>query len=125
MEEQVRTKMTEAFHLFKDKDGIQMKNIRVKIMKSGSSLNLMLMNKTEDVRPTNLDEVIGSMAMLMYGTKIRNTFYNSVSRIINENGLNEKSANIRVYPSDNGSPLVHLFVGNKSLKSLNINELIN
>ena len=121
MIEQVKSKMTEAFHHFNKKDGIRMDSIRIKIVKNDSLLGFTLMNKTDKVRDTDLSEMIGVMASML----AKGELYKSVEKLINENGLDEKEACVKIYPAENLSPLVHLFNNGKALKSVEIEKLLN
>lgn len=125
MVEQVKSRITEAFHNFSKKDGIQINNIRVKIVKTGSELDFELLNKKQYVRKTDLNEIVGSMTMLMFGAAIKKQLFESVDGLINENELSAEGASFKIYPDNDYSPLVHLFNNKKSYKSIKIENLLN
>lgn len=120
MIEQVKSSITKAFKHFNTKDGIEMKHIRVKIVKSNGALDYTLMNKTEIVRKTNLTEMVGAMNSLL----AKNKLYSSVKSLIEENGLNESVANVRLYPLPDNSPSAYLYENGKPLMPIDIEKLI-
>jgi hypothetical protein len=121
MVEQVKSSITKAFKHFNTKDGIEMNNIRVKIVKSNGELHYTLMNKTENVRTTTLTEMVGAMHSLL----AKNQLHSSVERLIKESGLNESEANVRLYPLPDNSPSAYLYENGKPLKPIEIEKLIN
>lgn len=120
MIEQVKSSITKAFKHFNTKDGIEMNKIRIKIVKSNGALDFTLMNKTEIVRKTSLTEMVGAMTSLL----ATNQLHSSIKSLIEENGLNENIANVRLYPLPDNSPSAYLYENGKPLKPIDIEKLI-
>jgi len=121
MVEQVKASMTKAFEHFSVKDGIIMKDVRVKITKKGGSLDFDLMNKTEIVRKTSLKEMVGAMTAML----VQSHLTDSVAKTIRDNGLTEREANLRIYPLADNSPSTYLYREGKPFLKIDIEKLIN
>lgn len=123
MVEEVKSKITEAFHHFNKKDGIDMNKIKVKIVSQFGVLAYSLMNGDVKVRKTEFDEMIniGFLFQGMAKTKMQN----SVNNIINDNGLSQSSASIIIFPNNDNSPIVHLYKDGEMFKEIEIENLIN
>ena len=121
MIEEIKSKITEAFEHFRDEDGIEMKNIRVKIEKQNGKLKFYLLDKTKVLRDTNLKEMLGFTTALM----VQLPLYNAVKRTLETNGLDENNAHIRLFPLPDNSPSTFIFNDGKALKQVEIEELLN
>ncbi|NRA13446.1 MAG: hypothetical protein HRT57_15990 [Crocinitomicaceae bacterium] len=121
MIEQVKSSITKAFERFNQKDGIAMKDIRIKIVKNNGALEYTLMNKIDVVRPTSLTEMIGAMNSVL----AKSTLHSSMEKLIKENGLDERMANLRLYPLGDNSPSSYLYNQGQPLKQIDISTLIN
>jgi hypothetical protein len=121
MIEQVKSSITKAFEHFNQNDGIAMKDIRIKIVKNNGELEYALMSSTNVVRPTTLKEMIGAMNSML----VKSTLHSSMAKIIKDNGLDERMANLRLYPLGDNSPSSYLYNQGKPLKQIDIGTLIN
>jgi len=121
MVEKVKSRITKAFMHFNIKDGIEMGDIRVKIIKQNGALDFTLMNKTEIVRETSLKEMVGAMTSMLVSSHLQD----SVTKVIQENGLDERVANVRLYPLPDNSPSAYLYREGKPFRKIEIEKLIN
>lgn len=128
MIEQIKEKITGAFRYFKEKDGIEINNVRIKIVKNNGRLNYFLLNGVKKVRETDMVEMIklNFLENLVVDLKdVELKIYNSMKEIIEENKLNENSASVVMYPAQNYSPCAYLYNNGKPLKQIDIEKLIN
>lgn len=124
MVEQVKEKITEAFHHFNKKDGIVISDIRIKmIVKINGKVKYMLMNREGKVRDVEFDEVVN--LGFMFQSMAKSKFDGAIKKVISENGLPQMSANVIILPNQDISPLVYLYNGASKVKDVEIGELIN
>jgi len=124
MVEQVKAKMIEAFHHFNKKDGIEIKNIKIKITSQFGKISYFLLKGNEQVRKTEFDEMISGLNFLIKGMA-KSEFEGSVNKVIAEGGVPQNSANIIISPDNNHNPLVYLFNNNQEVKLIELEKLLN
>lgn len=121
MVQQVKQQITKAFENFNKKDGLNMQEMRVKMEVNNGELKYFLLNKTELVRVTSLNEMVGNMYAMIAKGKLTD----SVKKTISENSVNEATANVRLYLLPDNSPSAYLFDGGKPIVQVDIDKLIN
>ena len=122
MVEKVKSKIKLAFLHFASKDGINMKDVRVRIVSDKDSMDFTLMNKSSLIRKTKLSEIIGnSMEALL----VKPYLQKAIKKIVHENGVENQDWNIKIYPLPDNSPSAYLYCNGKAFKPINIDELIN
>ena len=123
MIEQVKEKMTEAFHHFNKKDGVNINDVRIKaIVGWGGKVSYALMNRDEKVRSVEFNEVV-NLGML-FQSMAKNKFDAAINKVISENKLPQMSASVIILPAQDISPLVHLYNGGVKIKDVEIENLI-
>lgn len=121
MIQQVKAQITKAFVNFSKKDGLPMQEMRVRLTIFNEKLNYYLLHNKEEVRKTDLTEMVGFTYALLAEGKLTD----SVKKTIIENNVNESTANVRLYLLKDDSPAAYLFDAGKPIKQIDIDKLIN
>ena len=124
-EEVVEGVMRSALTSISKKDKISLQELRIKMELNNeqNSVNCSILQGKEYVSDLSWARILGMK--VVFANIIIDSIKNSLIRLSNENQLESKEINARIYAIDeNGKPNVYIYNGKKALKKIEISEFL-
>jgi hypothetical protein len=124
-EEVVEGVMRSALTSISKKDKISLQELRIKMELNNeqNSVNCSILKGKEYVSDLSWARILGMK--VVFANIIIDSIKNSLIRLSNENQVESKEINARIYAIDeNGKPNVYIYNGKKALKKIEISEFL-
>ena len=124
-EEVVEGVMRSALTSISKKDKISLQELRIKMELNSeqNSVNCSVLQGKEYVSDLSWARILGMK--VVFANIIIDSIKNSLIRLSNENQVESKEINARIYAIDeNGKPNVYIYNGKKALKKIEISEFL-
>lgn len=124
-EEVVEGVMRSALTSISKKDKISLQELRIKMELNNeqNSVNCSILQGKEYVSDLSWARILGMK--VVFANIIIDSIKNSLIRLSNENQVESKEINARIYAIDeNGKPNVYIYNGKKALKKIEISEFL-
>jgi hypothetical protein len=107
----------------KDKISLQELRIKMELNNEQNSVNCSVLQGKEYVSDLSWARILGMK--VVFANIIIDSIKNSLIRLSNENQVESKEINARIYAIDeNGKPNVYIYNGKKALKKIEISEFL-
>jgi hypothetical protein len=124
-EEMVEGVMRSALTSVSKKDKISLKDLRIKmeLNDSKNSVECSILKGTEYISDLSWARILGMK--VVFSSVIIETIKNMLLKLSQENQIEPKEINARIYAIDeNGNPNIYIYNGKKPLKKIDASELI-
>ena len=124
-EEVVEGVMRSALTSISKKDKISLQELRIKMELNNeqNSVNCSALQGKEYVSDLSWARILGMK--VIFANTIIESIKNSLLRLSNENQVEAKEINARIYAIDeNGKPNIYIYNGKKALKKIEISEFL-
>lgn len=125
-EPMVQSFLTGVLKKVSKKTGIGLKTLRVQLRLNSTldNVNIIALNNTEAVENIKWDSVVGAKYFIVKTSIVQGVF-SRLNDLSEQNNIDKKEVNMRVYAIDaNGTPRLHLYNGKSQFKPLEIKELL-
>jgi hypothetical protein len=107
----------------KDKISLQELRIKMELNDEQNSVNCSILKGKEYVSNLSWARVLGMK--VIFANAIIESIKNSLIRLSNQNQIESKEINARIYAIDeNGKPNIYIYNGKKALKKIDISEFL-
>jgi hypothetical protein len=124
-EEVVESVMRSALISISKKDKISLQELRIKMELNDeqNSVNCSFLQGKEYISNLSWARILGMK--VIFANAIIESIKNSLIRLSNQNQIESKEINARIYAIDeNGKPNVYIYNGKKALKKIDISEFL-
>jgi hypothetical protein len=124
-EEVVEGVMRSALLSISKKDKMSLKDVRIKMQlnEAENSVNCFLFNGKDYVYDLSWARILGMK--VIFASIIIETIKNSLIRLSNENEIEPKDINARIYAIDeSGKPNIYIYNSKKPLKKIELSEIL-
>lgn len=124
-EEVVDGVMRSALNSISKKDGISLKQLRIKMQLDDEQKTVVcsIVNGTEHVNDLSWARILG--IKFVFANVVTETIKKSLLRLSTENNIHSKEINARIYAIDEkGTPNIYVYNGKKPFKRIELKEIL-